>query len=63
MQQPPTTDEIVTALLTLGVEGPAEAADVLAATRLWPLPETQVPEVYNALVIAQAQRRNGQATS
>lgn len=51
----PTTDEIVSALLVLRVEGPAGAMDVLAAAGLkHRLPLQQVPEVLNGVAIARA---------
>lgn len=50
MADTPTTDEIVKALLTLGVKGPAVAVDVLGAAGL-PLPTWQVPDVLDELAV------------
>lgn len=51
----PTTDMIVSALLVLGVEGPAVAVDVLNAAGL-NLSARQVAEVLNAITAARANR-------
>lgn len=51
----PHTDMIVSALLVLGVEGPASAQDVMNAAGL-NLPARQVAEVLNAVTAARANR-------
>lgn len=57
----PSTQMIVSALLALGVEGPATAQDVLNAAGT-NLPAWQVPEVLNAITRATTDRADPTGT-